>query len=94
MRERNVLVLAGGRGEREAHGARGRVAQEADRVQELARGAGGDQDAAAAKAAFANSPDAMDERFDRDHAAWVISEQVRLAAEAAAAAAAAQGGGG
>ena len=42
----------------------------------------------AAKAAFANSPDAMDERFDRDHAAWVISEQVRLAAEAAAAAAA------
>jgi hypothetical protein len=37
----------------------------------------------------------MDERFDRDHAAWVISEQVRLAAEAAAAAAAAaQGGGG
>ena len=48
----------------------------------------------AAKAAFANSPDAMDERFDRDHAAWVISEQVRLAAEAAAAAAAAQGGGG
>jgi hypothetical protein len=48
----------------------------------------------AAKAAFASSPDAMDERFDRDHAAWVISEQVRLAAEAAAAAAAAQGGGG
>ena len=48
----------------------------------------------AAKAAFANSPDAMDERFDRDHAAWVISEQVRLAAEAAAAAGAAQGGGG
>ena len=48
----------------------------------------------AAKAAFANSPDAMDERFDRDHAAWVISEQIRLAAEAAAAAAAAQGGGG
>ena len=46
----------------------------------------------AAKAAFASSPDAMDERFDRDHAAWVISEQVRLAA--AAAAAAAQGGGG
>jgi len=48
----------------------------------------------AAKAAFANSPDAMDERFDRDHAAWVISERIRLAAEAAAAAAAAQGGGG
>ncbi len=48
----------------------------------------------AAKAAFASSPGAMDERFDRDHAAWVISEQARLAAEAAAAAAAAQGGGG
>jgi hypothetical protein len=49
----------------------------------------------AAKAAFANWPDTMDERFDRDHAAWVISEQVRLAAQAAAAAAAAaQGGGG
>ena len=51
----------------------------------------------AAKAAFANAPDAMDERFDRDHAAWVISEQVRRAsdlAEGAAAAAAAQGGGG
>ena len=46
----------------------------------------------AAKAAFGSSPDAMDERFDRDLAAWVISEQVRLAA--AAAAAAAQGGGG
>ena len=46
------------------------------------------------KAAFASSPDAMDGRFDRDHAAWVISEQARLAAEAAAAAAAAQGGGG
>ena len=52
----------------------------------------------AAKAAFASTPDAMDERFDRDHAAWVITfnitEQVRLAAEAAAAAAAGQGGGG
>ena len=48
----------------------------------------------AAKAAFANSPIAMDDRFDRDHAAWTISEQVRLAAEAAAAAAAAEGGGG
>ena len=47
-----------------------------------------------AKAAFASTPDAMDVRFDRDHAAWVISEQVRLAAEAAAAAAAGQGGGG
>ena len=45
----------------------------------------------AAKAAFANSPDAMDERFDRDHAAWITSEQIRLAAEAAAAG---QGGGG
>jgi hypothetical protein len=48
----------------------------------------------AAKAAFASSPDAMDDRFERDHAAWVISEQVRLAAEAAAAAVAAQGSGG
>ena len=48
----------------------------------------------ASRAAFANSSDAMDDRFDRDHAAWVISERVRLAAEAAAAAAAAQGGGG
>ena len=37
----------------------------------------------AAKAAFANSPNAMDGRFDRDRAAWVISEQVRLAAQAA-----------
>jgi len=35
----------------------------------------------------------MDDRFDLHHAAWVISEQVRLAAEAAAAAAG-QGGGG
>ena len=48
----------------------------------------------AAKAAFANTPESMDDRFDRDHAAWVISEQVRLAAEAAAAAAAAAQGGG
>lgn len=48
----------------------------------------------AAKAALVGSPDAMDQRFDRDHAAWVASEQVRLAAKAAAAAAAAQGGGG
>lgn len=51
----------------------------------------------AAKAAFASSPDSMDDKFDRDHAAWVISEQIRRAsdlAEAAAAAAAAQGGGG
>ena len=48
----------------------------------------------AAKAAFASTPESMDDRFDRDHAAWVISEQVRLAAEAAAAAAAASGSGG
>lgn len=47
----------------------------------------------AAKAAFAGTPDAMDDRFDRDHAAWVISERVRLAAESAAAAAAKGGGG-
>jgi len=51
----------------------------------------------AARTAFASTPDAMDDRFDREHAAWVlsfnISEQVRLAAEAAAAAAG-QGGGG
>ena len=47
-----------------------------------------------ARAAFSSSPDAMDGRFERDHAAWVISEQIRLAAEAAAAAAAGQGGGG
>jgi hypothetical protein len=44
-----------------------------------------------AKAAFASSPSAIDGRFDRDHAAWVVSEQVRLAAEAVAAA---QSGGG
>jgi hypothetical protein len=31
----------------------------------------------AAQAAFANSPDSMDDRFDRDHAAWVLSEQGR-----------------
>jgi hypothetical protein len=48
----------------------------------------------AAKAAFASSPGAVDAHFDQDHAAWVISEQVRLAAEAAAAAAVTQGGGG
>ena len=48
----------------------------------------------AAKTAFANSPDSMDDRFDRDHAAWVISEQARLAAEAAAAAAVSSQGGG
>jgi hypothetical protein len=45
----------------------------------------------AAKAAFASSPSAIDGRFERDHAAWVVSEQVRLAAEIAAAA---QSGGG
>ena len=44
----------------------------------------------AAKLTMANSPDAMDDRFDRDHAAWVLSEQLRLASEAAADA---QGGG-
>ena len=49
----------------------------------------------AAKSAFAAFPGSMDNRFDRDHAAWVISEQIRLATEAAAAAAAnAQGGDG
>lgn len=48
----------------------------------------------AARAAFASTPDVMDDRFDLDHAAWVISEQIRLAAEAAAAAAAAGKGGG
>lgn len=45
----------------------------------------------AAKAAFASFPDSMDERFDRDHAAWLASEQIRLAAEALAKS---QGGGG
>lgn len=44
----------------------------------------------AAKAVFANSPGAMDDRFDRERAAWVLSEQVRLATPAAAS----QGGGG
>jgi hypothetical protein len=47
----------------------------------------------AARAAFANSPDSMDDRFDRDHAAWVISERNRRTPEAAAAAAAQEGGG-
>jgi len=58
----------------------------------------------AAKAAFASTPDAMDDRFDRDHAAWVLSGglsgnrsgnargQVHLAAQTAPAAAG-QGGG-
>jgi hypothetical protein len=44
--------------------------------------------AASRESGLRNTPDAMDDRFDRDHAAWVISEQIRLAAEAAAAAAA------
>lgn len=39
----------------------------------------------AAKAAFANSPDAMDTQFDDDHAAWVIAEKARAAAAAEAA---------
>ncbi len=46
----------------------------------------------AAKAAFAGTPGAMDDQFDRDYAAWAISEQGRLAAEAAADAASVQGG--
>jgi len=46
----------------------------------------------AAKAAFAGAPGAMDDQFDRDYAAWAISEQARLAAEAASEAASAQGG--
>ena len=33
----------------------------------------------AARAALAARPDAMDTRFDDDHAAWVISERLRLA---------------
>ena len=51
-----------------------------------------------AKAALASWPDSMDARFDRDHAAWVISAQVRQSSvspeAAAAAAAASQGSGG
>ena len=47
----------------------------------------------AAKAALANSPDAMDAQFDRDHAAWTISEQGRLTSEPDAAAANSQGSG-
>jgi hypothetical protein len=47
----------------------------------------------AAKAALAGSPSGLDSHFDQDHAAWILSEQVRLAAEAAAAAAITQGGG-
>jgi hypothetical protein len=46
----------------------------------------------AARSAFAGAPDAMDEQFARDHAAWVISEQARLAAEGAASAGANGGG--
>ena len=46
---------------------------------------------ASPKAAFASSPDSMDERFARDHEAWLISEQIRLAAESLAKS---QGGGG
>ena len=55
----------------------------------------------AAKAAFANSPDAMDVRFDRDHAAWIAFQNTgepgrpsSNPAEAATATAAAQGSGG
>lgn len=35
----------------------------------------------AARLALANSPGAMDTRFDDDHAAWVISERIRRAAQ-------------
>ncbi len=45
----------------------------------------------AARSALANSPGGLDDQFDSDHAAWLVAEQARLAAEAAAAAA---GGGG
>jgi len=45
----------------------------------------------AARVAFADTPDAMDDRFERDHAAWVI-EQRRVAAEGDAATG--HGGGG
>ena len=45
----------------------------------------------AAKVAFASSPDSMDERFARDHAAWLVNEQIRIAAESLAKS---QGGGG
>ena len=40
----------------------------------------------AARVAVPDSPEVMDGQFDRDHAAWVISERARLAAAAAAAA--------
>ena len=45
----------------------------------------------AAKAAFASSPDSMNAQFDRDFAAWTVSEQARRDALAAALA---SGGGG
>lgn len=41
----------------------------------------------AARAAFAQNPSDIDERFNNDYAAWAIADQARLAAEAAAAAA-------
>jgi hypothetical protein len=47
----------------------------------------------AARAAYADSPAVMDSQFDRDQAAWAISEQGRLAAEAAAVANQPTGGG-
>jgi hypothetical protein len=47
----------------------------------------------AARAAYADSPAVMDSQFDRDQAAWAISEQARLAAEAAAVANQPTGGG-
>jgi hypothetical protein len=46
----------------------------------------------AARTALADSPEVMDDQFDRDQAAWAISEQARLAAEAAADAAERSGG--
>jgi hypothetical protein len=45
----------------------------------------------AARSALTNSPGGLDDQFESDHAAWLVAEQARLAAEAAAAAA---GGGG
>lgn len=35
----------------------------------------------AARLALASRPDVMDSRFADDHAAWVISERIRRAAE-------------
>ncbi len=46
-----------------------------------------------ARAAFANTPGSMDDRFDRDHAAWVISERIRLEKEAGGAGSGDGGGG-